>query len=193
MRLTEIKILGEQTVFSDRIQVRKADLRGLSGAGKEVLFSRVKVQREDAAAVILFDEERDLFYFIRQYRYAVAETAGEYLLELVAGKIDEGEDALSTAVRETEEEAGFTIAPDQIRLLCTFYASPGYTSEIYHLFIANVSLRDRKAKGGGLEEENEFIELVEMDRTIFFESCRNGSIMDGKTLMAGIWLEKELG
>jgi ADP-ribose pyrophosphatase len=68
--------------------------------------------------------------FLRQFRYAT----GDYLLELPAGLIDEGENPLTTAKRELVEETGHEAG--SVRKLCTVYISPGYTEEITTIFLA---------------------------------------------------------
>lgn len=182
------KIIKEALVYDDRIRVMKAELELTANDGKTVHFDRSRVQREDAAAVILYDRERDCFIFISQFRYPVAYHQEQVLMELVAGKVDEGEDPFITAIRETEEESGYVIPADRMKFLCTFFASPGYTTERYFLYLAEVTASDFTSKGGGLEEENEYIEKIEMTREEFFTACLKGKITDGKTLMAGLWL-----
>jgi nudix-type nucleoside diphosphatase (YffH/AdpP family) len=185
------RVLSEKCLYDDRIRILKAELELSHTDGTTVRYERSRVEREDAAAVLLWDRERDVFVFIRQYRYPVARHQKELLMELVAGKIDEGEDPLGTAIRETEEEAGYVVPEDRIRLLCTFFASPGYTTERYFLYLAEVTASDLSQEVGGLEEENEYIERVEMSKEDFFSACREGRIHDGKTLMAGLWLMNE--
>jgi ADP-ribose pyrophosphatase len=68
--------------------------------------------------------------FIRQFRYAT----GDYLLELPAGLIDEGEDPLTSAKRELLEETSHEAG--SMRQLCTTYISPGYTEEVTTIFLA---------------------------------------------------------
>lgn len=190
MRLKKLIIANEKLVFDDRIKIRKAEISGIDSNDQSVSFSRLKIDREDAAAVLLWDPAREKVILIRQYRYAVANDAGEALIELVAGKLDGDEDPLHAAIRETEEEAGYRINPARIKKLCSYYASPGYTSETYHLFLAEVSEQDRISVGGGLEQENEYIERIEMGVQQFISECRNGIIKDGKTVMSSFYLDQ---
>jgi len=80
------KIIKEALVYDDRIRVMKAELELLAIDGKTLHFDRSRVQREDAAAVILFDRERDCFIFISQFRYPVAYHQEKVLMELVSGE-----------------------------------------------------------------------------------------------------------
>jgi ADP-ribose pyrophosphatase len=189
--MKKAKILHETQYEIDRFKITKAEIELERGKGKTAHFQRSKIEREDAAAVVLYDKSKDVFHFIRQFRYPVEGRTKSYLLELVAGKIDKaGEDPIKTAIRETEEEAGFVVPKKNMRLLCSFFASPGYTTEKYHLFLAQVSEEDRKTKGGGLEAENEYISMESLSRKDYFERCNKGEIEDAKTLLAGLWLQQ---
>ena len=71
-------------------------------------MSREVLHRHDAACAIVHDVDRDVFVFVEQFRAAVYETGADgWHLELVAGKIDEGDDPESCIRREIEEEAGY--------------------------------------------------------------------------------------
>ena len=83
---------------------------------------RAVVERPKSVVIIPVTTEGEVL-LIRQYRYAV----DQYLIELPAGLIDPGEDALATAARELAEEAGYE--PSTMRVLTTVYMSPGYTDE----------------------------------------------------------------
>ena len=75
-------------------------------------------------------EDDGSLWFVRQYRYAV----GEDVLELPAGKLESGEDPDDAIVRELKEETGCTA--DSIIKVSASFPSPGYTSEVLHLYIA---------------------------------------------------------
>ena len=166
------------------MQVEKAELRD----GGET-FERYRVLRQDASAVLLVDTQRDKVILTRQYRYPVAASSDEEILEIVAGKLDAGELPADAAIREAEEETGYRISEEQLRFLTSCFSSPGYTTEQFHIFVATVSDADRISRGGGLEEEHEKIALIEMDVAEFRESVRNGKIRDAKTIIAGLLSE----
>ena len=110
---------GSRLVF-DRpwLRVRVDDVRLPSGRASQ----RAVVERPKSVVIIPVTTEGDVL-LIRQFRHAV----NQYLIELPAGLIDPGEDALATAARELAEEAGYE--PSTMRLLTTVYMSPGYTDE----------------------------------------------------------------
>ncbi len=116
----------------------------------------------------------------RQYRHA----AQQFLWELPAGRIDQGESELKAAKRELLEETGYT-AKTWKRIL-TFYASPGFVAETMSIYLAT-GLRPGKAQ----PEADEIIEVRFVSLT---EACRmvlTGRIKDAKTISGVLWLSHE--
>lgn len=174
------EIVSETILLKGPVTVEKAEIRD-----GEATFDRYRILRQDAAVILLYNPETDSVILTRQFRYPVSEHRQEDILECVAGKIDDGEPPAQAAIREIEEETGYHVAPEKLHFLTTCFASPGYSTERFHLFFAAVTAADRRSEGGGLEEENERIELVELNRETFLEQIGNGEIEDGKTCLAG--------
>ncbi len=107
----------------------------------------------------------------RQYRHA----ANQYLWELPAGKIDEGEESLAAAKRELAEETGYRAK--KWRPLVEYYASPGFLGEAMKVFLAE-GLR----AGDARPEEDEEIELRLVRLSDVLKMIDKGAIQDGKTL-----------
>ncbi|HEY9199209.1 MAG TPA: NUDIX hydrolase, partial [Gammaproteobacteria bacterium] len=105
------------------------------------------VRHPGGAAVVALDEDRGIC-LLRQYRHA----AGGWLWELPAGKLDPGEDALTTAQRELEEEAG--LRAQSWQPLAQVLSTPGFCDEIIHLFLAR-GLQQVQAR----PQEHECIEI----------------------------------
>jgi ADP-ribose pyrophosphatase len=104
------------------------------------------------------------------------------VFEIVAGKMDEGENPADTAIREVEEEVGFKIQPGNLHFQSSFYPSPGYSSEKIHLFSAIVRDEDKVSEGGGLDGEHEDIDIHSIPVKEFFDMWGRGELVDGKTL-----------
>src|SRR5205823_12691792 len=136
--------VGSEEVWNGRIaSVRNDRFRHEDGE----VVEREIISHPGAVAVVVHDGEQ--VWLVRQPREAV----GEYLLELPAGKLDEeGEDALATAKRELAEEIGK--AAKNWQHLTTFYASPGFSDEQIHVYLAT-DLYDEHAQS----DENERIEI----------------------------------
>jgi ADP-ribose pyrophosphatase len=165
--------IGEDEVWNGRIASVRVE-RWRFDDGEEV--EREVVRHPGAVAVVAHDGEK--IYLVRQPREAVSDPA---LLELPAGKLDEeGEEVLETAKRELAEEIGK--GARSWRHLTTFWASPGFSDEAIHVYLAT-DLYDEQAE----TQENERIEietppLSELDRLI--RDCK-----DSKTLVGLLWLK----
>jgi ADP-ribose pyrophosphatase len=153
-------------------------------------MSRVSFERGDSVAVLALNEAAGVIYLTRQFRYSVLANAGDqgdgWILELVAGVLEPDEAPDVTARREVEEEIGCVV--QSIEHIATFFVSPGGTSEQITLFFAKVS-QPQAGKGGGLAEEGEDIEVIEMPEAQFLREVESGAIEDAKTLIAGYWLK----
>ena len=117
-----------------------------------------------------------------QYRYA----ANQFLWEVPAGRIDEGEDELPAAKRELLEETGYT-AKKWKRVLF-YYPSPGFMDETMAVYLAT-GLTAGQAK----PEEDESIAHRFFPVSKVTNMILRGTIRDGKTIGAVLWLEKALG
>ncbi len=177
------KILKEKTVFNDKLIVQKGKIEY-----KDKKFSRLKLKREDAVAVLIFNTDSQKVILTKQFRYAIASKTKQQILEIVAGKIDKGEKPLQTAIREVQEETGYKIKANKIKFLVSCFSSPGYTSEKFFVYYATVTNKDIVSDKHGLESENEYIQLVEMSITQFAKQIKIGKIKDAKTYIAGLYL-----
>ena len=136
------------------------------------------VHLQGAVGVVAHDGER--LYLVRQPREAVNEPA---LLELPAGKLDEGEGPLETAKRELAEEIGK--GARHWEHIKTFYTSPGFADEDVHLFLAT-DLYDDHADSG----EDERIEIVAVPLERLDDVIAENR--DSKTLIGLLWFKAYL-
>lgn len=110
---------------------------------------------------------------VRQFR----KPAERVMLEVPAGKIDEGETPMQAAVRELKEETGYTAG--NVKHLLSFYPSVGYSQEQLHLYLCT----DLTA-GETCFDENEAIDIEEMEVELLFNMVQSGQIQDAKTVIA---------
>ena len=129
------------------------------------------IVKHPGGAVIAAINERNEICLLKQWRHAVQES----IWELPAGCLEPGEPPLLTAQRELEEEAGVTAK--QWRDLGAICSTPGFCNEILHLFEA----RD-VAEGTPNLDEAEQLEAHWLPLSHALEMCRDGSIIDAKTL-----------
>ena len=125
MDLTEVK-LRRKDVFEGKIMTVHVDDVRLPN-GEEA--TREVVDHVDGAAVLALDEANRVLV-VRQYRYVF----GKVLDELPAGKLERGEDPFECAVRELSEETGLTA--DKYVNLGSFCTSPGFCTEVLHIYLA---------------------------------------------------------
>ncbi|MGD0154828.1 MAG: NUDIX hydrolase [Terracidiphilus sp.] len=135
-----------------------------------------EVIRHNGSVVILAVDDskskRDPWIVMeRQYRHA----ANQYLWELPAGKIDDGEEPLEAAMRELIEETGYRAK--KWRPLVEYYASPGFLGESMKVFLA-----EGLEAGDARPEEDEEIELRLVKLSELLRMIEKGAILDGKTL-----------
>lgn len=171
-----IERVESKIVFEGRIvTVRIDSFRSEDGSTRE----REVVGHPGAVAVVAHDEER--FFMVRQPREAVG---AEDLLELPAGKLDvEDESPLECAQRELEEEVG--LRASEWRPIKYVYASPGFTDEEVHLFVATGLQQTEANPDEGEEIEVVEVPLDELDATI--SRC-----LDAKSLIGLLLLRDEL-
>src|ERR1700728_899445 len=143
--------------------------------GRRVM--RDVVRHNGSVVVLAIDDSKSkrdpLIVMEVQYRHA----AKEYLLEVPAGKLEEGEDPLAGAKRELLEETGFKAK--RWRKMARYFASPGFLGEFMQVFVAEgLTLGEARPE---YEEQLE-IEMVPLSRLITM--IEEGKIHDGKTLIS---------
>ena len=136
------------------------------------------VVRHNVSVVILAIDDtkskRDpMIVMERQYRHA----AREYLLEVPAGKMEEGEDALAGAKRELLEETGFRAR--RWRKMVRYFASPGFLGEWMQVFIA-----EGLTLGTAQPEYDEQLEIEMIPLSKLLRMIEDGKVHDGKTLIS---------
>lgn len=151
---------------------------------------RLDLKRDDAVCALVVNKAHGTLILVRQFRYAALSRSEAWPLELIAGLIDKGETPEEAIRREIMEEAGYAVGP--LTRHFTFYPSPGITSERGILYYGETDGTQPVAKGGGLAEESEDIEVVEMPFADAFAMLDRGEIIDGKTLIGLLWLREQL-
>lgn len=166
----------------DRLTLRHELYEG--GMGPEV--TREVLERGHAAAVILYDPVRDCCVMIEQFRPGawIAQRA-PWMLEIVAGIIEDGETAEGVCRREAEEEAGVRIG--ELMPIFSYLATPGVCSETIYLYAGRVDATE--AHGiHGLPEEGEDIRVVTMTIDELRWALETGKIANATTVIAVQWM-----
>jgi ADP-ribose pyrophosphatase len=131
-----------------------------------------KVTVHPGAAVAILPRTDSGYKLLRQYRYAI----GQYIYEVPAGTMEEGEDPLATAHRELIEETG--VAAGTMIPRGFIYTTPGYTDEKIWLFEA----RDLSPSHEFEKDADEVIEVIDVTRNEMNTMIADGRICDAKTI-----------
>lgn len=180
--------------LASRIRVRSTEIRSdhfnrvedttldwLRSDGRWQTLKRETVDHGDGAAILLYDPRRRTVVLVRQLRWACVRNGhDDLMLEVPAGLLDDA--SPEECIRaEAEQEVGFRVR--QPRKVFDAFMSPGSLTERLHGFVAEVDASDRIAAGGGLPEEGEDIEVVELPYTEAVALLRQGRLRDAKTIM----------
>ncbi|SER04485.1 nudix-type nucleoside diphosphatase, YffH/AdpP family [Faunimonas pinastri] len=176
------RIVSRELIFKGWNTVEKVVFETTDAHGERRTTDREVVDHGHAAVVLTIDPDRDVAFLVRQWRSGLMSVGdGPFLLEACAGIIDPGEGAEECARREAEEEVGFRLR--ELKAHGSVVPSAGTLTERMYLYIAEVSSTDRVGKGGGVEDEGEDIEIVEIPIPELFRMARAGAIEDAKTLI----------
>jgi len=125
----------------------------------------------NSVGIVALDGDENVI-LVRQYRHAVGKT----LLEIPAGGIEDGEDPRRSALRELEEETGYTAA--SMEQIGGAYAAPGYSTEFFYLYLAT-----EISPGPSRNDEDEAIEVVPVPLKDIPQLIRSGELCDGKSII----------
>jgi nudix-type nucleoside diphosphatase (YffH/AdpP family) len=143
---------------------------------------REAYDRGNGAAILLYNKEHKTVILTRQFRmptYLNGNKTG-MMIEVCAGLLDK-DNAEDCIRRETEEETGYKV--QDVKKVFEAYMSPGSVTEILHFFVAEYSNDMKISDGGGLEEEEENIEVLEIPFKEALHMITTGDIKDAKTIM----------
>ena len=183
----QFEILTQETVYQGFFRLEKYRLRHtLFAGGWSSEINRELFRRGNCVAALLYDPHADKVVLIEQFRTgAILKPEKAWLVEIVAGAIEEGETAEEVAYRESLEEAGCEI--QQLIVINEFYTTPGGSSEWITLFCGKV---DSTQAGGihGLDHEDEDILVRAVDFNEAYLMLENGEIESAIPIIAIQWL-----
>jgi ADP-ribose pyrophosphatase len=136
-------------------------------------ISKELVEYSDSVGIIPVDKDQNLV-LIQQYRFA----AKKSLIEIPAGKVESGETPEKAALRELNEETGYS---GRLKPLIKWYLAPGYSTEKMHIFIATDLKRSKKRLAMDSDEK---IMTKIMNLNTALKKCLRGNIEDCKTISA---------
>ena len=184
----DVEIIARETLYSGFFSMELYRFRHrlfngeMSGEIKREIF-----ERGHAAVLLPYDPVRDEVVLVEQVRIAAYDTSDTpWLLEMVAGMIEEGESVEDVARREALEEAGLAIG--RTKPVLSYLASPGGTTERSSIMVGEVDATT--AKGiHGLADENEDIRVHVVSREQAYQWVEEGLIDNAASVIALQWLQ----
>lgn len=178
----EIKITNDEILSKNWYVLRKITYEYLKKDGTWETQNREAYDRGNGATILLYNTENKTVILTRQFRIPTYLNGNEtgMMIETCAGLLDK-ENAEECIKRETEEETGYKIS--SVQKVFEVYMSPGSVTEIVYFFTAAYSKEMKITDGGGLQEEQENIEVLEMDFSQAVKMVETGEIKDAKTIL----------
>jgi ADP-ribose pyrophosphatase len=171
MKKFEEKTIETKPVYDGKVISLRVDTVELPDGNTS---KRELIKHPGAVAIIPITKEGKII-FVEQYRKALEKS----IVEIPAGKLELGEAPEVTAIRELEEETGYTAK--QLKKLGSFYTSPGFADELLHVYEAEeLELLTEKVAG----DEDEFVELLELTLEEAEALVEEERIHDAKTMYA---------
>lgn len=178
----DIQILKTEVLSDNWYTLKKISYEYTRQDGSRQVQHREAYDRGNGATILLYSKERNSVILTRQFRlptYINGNPTG-MLIEACAGLLDQ-DNPEECIMRETEEETGYKIG--RARKVFEAYMSPGSVTEILYFFVAEYSPAMKSNAGGGIEHEQEDIEVLEIDFAKSLRMIEGGEIRDGKTIM----------
>lgn len=180
--IDNIKILDTEILSDNWYVLRKITYEYLKKDGSKQTQSREAYDRGNGATILLYNKEQKTVMLTRQFRLPTFVNGNKngMLIEACAGLLDR-DNAEDCIRRETEEETGYKVS--DVKKIFEAYMSPGSVTEILYFFIAEYSKEMKVSDGGGVEHEEENIEVLEFNIDNAMKMIDSGEIKDGKTIM----------
>ena len=182
MQNNNIHIVDTQILSDNWYTLRKITYEYAGKDGLVQRISREAYDRGNGATILLYNIDLQKVILTRQFRLPTFINGNEtgMLIEACAGLLD-NENPEDCIKRETEEETGYRVTG--VQKVFEAYMSPGSVTELVYFFIAEYTAGMKTGNGGGLQEEEENIEVLEMNVHDALDMIRTGEIKDAKTIM----------
>jgi GDP-mannose pyrophosphatase NudK len=180
--IQNVKITNSEILSDNWYVLRKITYEYEKRDGSIKRQTREAYDRGNGATILLYNELQRTVILTRQFRLPtfINGNPDGMLIEACAGLLDKDnpEDCIR---RETEEETGYKVK--DVKKIFEAYMSPGSVTEVLYFFIAKYTHDMRVHEGGGVPDEEENIEVVEIGIDAALQMIESGEIRDGKTIM----------
>ncbi len=181
MEKSTYKIIATEIMAKGWSQLVRLKVSATQRDQQEIILDREVADHGPGACILPIDPVCGMVLLVRQWRAGAAFTGHEgWLIEACAGLLD-ADDPMGCAEREALEELGVMVR--NVQHVCDCFASPGAFSEKLSLFLGEYQQADRVGIGGGLADEQEDIEVLEMPLRKAYGMIATGDIIDAKTII----------
>lgn len=178
----KVRNIRTQLLSDNWYTLNKITFEYLNDKGIWETQERESYDRGNGAAILLYNPTKKTIILTKQFRMPTYVNGNEdgMSIEVCAGLLD-GDDPETCVIKEAEEESGYRVS--NVKKVLEAYMSPGAVTEIVHLFVAEYSDEMKVSEGGGLSEETENIEVLELSFNEALKMVKTKEICDGKTIM----------
>jgi len=177
IEVTETKLLSDNWYVLNKVTFNyKKENQPVESHIREVY------DRGNGAGILLYNSSKKTVILTRQFRLPTFLNGNKtgMMIEVCAGLLDK-DNAENAIIRETEEETGYRLS--KVQKVIETYMSPGSVTEILYLFIGEYNESMKVSEGGGLDAEQENIEVLEFTFDEAYGMIESGEITDAKTIM----------
>ncbi|MDB5193410.1 MAG: GDP-mannose pyrophosphatase [Segetibacter sp.] len=177
-----ITIKKERILSDEFFTLKNVEFEYIDSKGKLQHLKREVYMSGNGVAVLLYNRIKNTVVLIQQLRIPtfLNQNPTGMMIEVCAGLLED-EKPEEAIIREIKEETGYEVT--NVEKVLEAYSTPGAIAEKLHYFIAEYTERDKKDEGGGLDEEQEDIEILEMSFDEAYGKIKTGEIQDAKTIM----------
>lgn len=182
MKNPEIKITKTELLSDNWYLLNKVTFDYQKEDDSWITQKREVYDRGNGAAILLYNPHQKTVILTRQFRLPTYLNGNEtgMMIEACAGLLDEDHPE-QCIIRETEEETGYRVT--KVKKIMEAYVSPGAVTEILYLFVGEYDQSMKVSQGGGLDHEQENIEVLEMPFDEAYAMIETGELKDAKTIM----------
>ncbi|MFC4411014.1 NUDIX hydrolase [Chungangia koreensis] len=175
----EEKTIGTEHIFKGKVISLQVDEVVLPNGN----HSKREIVKHPGAVAIIPITDHGTMILVEQYRKALERS----IIEIPAGKLEQGEKPEMTALRELEEETG--LGCKELTHITSFSTSPGFADEIIHIYSATGLY---KIEESAPADDDEFVEMIDISVEEAEEMMADGRIYDAKTAFAVLWMKQYL-
>lgn len=182
MKNPEIKITKTELLSNNWYLLNKVTFDYQKEDDSWITQKREVYDRGNGAAILLYNPHQKTVILTRQFRLPTYLNGNEtgMMIEACAGLLDEDHPE-QCIIRETEEETGYRVT--KVKKIMEAYVSPGAVTEILYLFVGEYDQSMKVSEGGGLDHEQENIQVLEMPFDEAYAMIETGELKDAKTIM----------